>query len=269
MRTSVRRGLWCIAVGLAVSVLTAALLSYGRSAQVPPSLFDSREGAWLDREIQPPIAVSRDGARFGMTWTRSPAFDQVQIRRPSAKEWKEWANAFFPESAEIGKRVQEDLAKRQQYNYRSSNLDWHDRGVPLRDLPPAWAGFPPTSGEIVTVYTAAYGWPIRILRVRGGILADPEDTSAMTGQISDGLGRFANPFVAEPAWGVAWTPIWWGLAASTLVVAGPLWVVWTGSAWAVRLQRRSRGRCGSCGYPAGIADVCSECGAKATRPSKA
>ena len=250
-------------------MLTGALLSYGRSAQVPRSMFDTSEGAWLDREIQPPIAVSRDGVRFGMTWTRSPAFDQVQIRRPSAKEWKEWANDTFPEVAETRKRVQEDLAKRENYNFRSSALDWHDRGVPLLDRPPLWAGFPPTSGEVVAVSTAAYGWPIRVLRVRGAVLADPMDTSAMTGQTSDGLGRFANPFVAEPAWGVAWIPIWWGLAANTLLVASPLWVVWTGSAWAVCLRRRSHGRCVSCGYPAGTAGVCSECGAKDTHPSRA
>lgn len=269
MQRSVRRGLYCLGIGLTVSVLTGAVLSYARSAQVPSSLFDSREGTWLDRELQPPIAVSRNGSRFGMTWTRSPAFDQVQIRRPSAKEWKEWATDTYPEAAEIEKRLQEDLAKQKQYNYRSGILDWHDRGAPLRVQPPSWAGFPPIDGNVVAVSTAAYGWPIRVLRVRGAILADPVDTSAMTGSTSDGLGQFANPFVAEPAWGLAWIPIWWGLLANTVVVASPLWIAWAGLARAIHVKRRSRGLCGSCGYPMGTADICPECGEKTARPSTA
>lgn len=55
-------------------------------------------------------------------------------------------------------------------------------------------------------------------------------------------------------------PVWPGFAVSALVCGAPVWIVWFGGGVARRAIRRRRGLCAACGYPRGVANVCSECG---------
>lgn len=274
MRRAARRLAWCLALALFLTLLSGVALSYARSTQSPGSLFHAGDGAWLDREHQPPIAVTHRGVRYAMSWSRSPVYEQVQLLRPAPAEWDDWAAERFPTPDALAQQVNQHLARRQTSNFRSGLLAWHDRATPLITHPPAWATFPPAEGEVVAITTAAYGWPVRVLRVRGQILADPVNTWAMKSKATDGLGTFPNPHVAEPAWGVAWKPIWPGLALNVLALALPAWLLWSALAAALAAARarwrRAHARCPHCGYDAHAAiTTCPECGKATNGPSAA
>jgi hypothetical protein len=57
-------------------------------------------------------------------------------------------------------------------------------------------------------------------------------------------------------------PLWGSLLVNTGVQAALLWVVVCFPRSLTRAIRLRRGLCAACGYPAGTAAVCSECGAE-------
>ncbi len=60
-------------------------------------------------------------------------------------------------------------------------------------------------------------------------------------------------------------PLWPGLVFNTLMYGGLVWFCCFGVfAWRKR-RRLRRGCCPACGYPAGVSDVCSECGGPVMR----
>jgi hypothetical protein len=133
--------------------------------------------------------------------------------------------------------------------------------------PPAWAGSPPESGLVGLVETVAYGWPIRVLRVRGRLFVASDDYSAVTKKETDGLGSFENPWVARPAWGVAWNPIWKPAVVSAMLYGTVLWLLFTALLLVLSWRRVRNGKCIRCGYNlSGIplqadgAAMCPECG---------
>jgi len=55
-------------------------------------------------------------------------------------------------------------------------------------------------------------------------------------------------------------PIWPAFAINTLAYAAILWLVFIAPFKVRRAIRRRRGCCGSCNYPVGPSDICTECG---------
>lgn len=56
-------------------------------------------------------------------------------------------------------------------------------------------------------------------------------------------------------------PRWGGLALDVLLFGLVPWAAFCGWRDLRRVQRHRRGRCEGCGYPVGVSDLCTECGA--------
>lgn len=259
------RAFWCIALGLALSLLSGIALSWSRAAMLPDSLFGSLSSPWLERQHQPNLAITRGGVQLGMTISRSPILDRIDLRRPSRQDWQQWASETYSTPDAVESQLRQDRLKRDELmqskvNYSTYLLQWADLGVPVQPEPPSWAAFPPADGDLVQVSTLAFGWPCRVIRIRGSIFADPIDTSGVKSTSTDGLGSYPSPLAGEPAWGIAWVPIWPGLALNTLIIAAPLSLLWTAAITTrARLRRRAH-RCPACGYPTPGLTRCPECG---------
>lgn len=231
-----RRAAACLVVGTLLAAFAAALTSLGRSAQHPRRWFDAYEGSGSERSIATSVSVESDKGRRLLHWDRTSLWDSVRLQRMRPEDWAEW-----------------DRQSRSP-------------ATPHPALP-RWAVSPADGSDVGLVETVAYGWPLRVLRVRGRLIVADDDYTAVTRKEADGLGTFENPWVARPAWGVAWIPIWPALLLSGGMFGSALWVLLTG-AISVRLWARARsGRCIHCGYdlkntganPA-IAWRCPECG---------
>ena len=116
----------------------------------------------------------------------------------------------------------------------------------------------------------ACGWPVRSLwcdlyRVHG-----PQVLGALTR--TPGHGFFETSL---PRWQamiprvLPWQPIWIGFAVDTGIFALVLWLLVRGPFVARQLLRIKRGRCPVCGYPAGGAPQCTECGQGRPRRARA
>lgn len=108
----------------------------------------------------------------------------------------------------------------------------------------------------------AAGWPIRSMRWCYKV-KDPPGTNIfepswagirLTDHASVSSWHLAR-FRAVPV-----LPAWRGFVANTSLYAAALATSVLGARWLRCWWRRRRGRCGYCGYPAGVADVCTECG---------
>jgi len=201
----------CLLVGTLASYSAGVVLSMGRSAQWPESLFDSRDGHWLiPRTTQPRVSIQWANARHaarpvdfsqsvGMKWKRSPTHDTIVLRALTAREWESWGRTEYPATASV---LEEIIALRgkppdpHQYGYK---IDFARGNHDLLTRPPIWAGRltgDPSEGVVESV---AYGWPIRTVVCTGRLLVDPGDRQLVKATTSDGLGSFSNPFVAAPA----------------------------------------------------------------------
>lgn len=231
-----RRVIICLVIGFLLSGSPAVLVSLARSAQYPRQWFDAYEGSGRERTIAASISLQTDEGRRLLHWDRAGLWDSVRLQRMRPADWAEW-----------------------------------DRQSPSPISPhpalPYWAASPSEGSNVGLVETVAYGWPIRVMRVRGRLIVPADDHTAIIRKESDGLGAFENPWVARPAWGVAWVPIWPGLLLGGAMHGAALWLLLTG-VFSVRVWRRVRfGRCIHCGYdlknagvPAPTAQRCPECG---------
>ncbi len=150
------------------------------------------------------------------------------------------------------------------------NADGYSSRTP-NHLPPWWADSPVEGSNVGLVETVAYGWPIRVLRVRGRLIVPPDDYTTIIRKETAGLGAFENPWVARPAWGVAWVPIWSALLISGTVYGTSVWVLLWAASLARRWSRVRSERCVHCGYDLkstgtnrGSTPRCPECGRDAS-----
>lgn len=181
-------------------------------------------------------SVTTDKGRFLLHWDRTALWDSVRLQRMRPEDWTEW--------------------------------DKQSRTTP-RPHPalPRWAESPADASQVRLVETVAYGWPLRVLRVRGRLIVTSDNSTAISRKETDGIGAFENPWVARPAWGVASIPIWTGLLTSGAMHGAILWLLVTGAALVRLWLRVHSGRCAHCGYTllrtgalvAG-ATRCPECG---------
>lgn len=219
------RAAGCGAIGWLTGVAIAFACSYARVSGWPTERFDHESGSMQEvpaAALHPRYSVGHGAQRRGVVWLRTALWDSVTLARLAPHEWAEWGVARYPA------------------------LD--DR--PDVENPPGWAVAPPEAGSVVMVETVAYGWPARALRVRGQLHAAPNDSTSVTATESDGAfaGRFPNPFVARPAWGMAWIPLLKGSLINALVFGVPCWLAWTAAARLRSAARRRRGLCVTCGY---------------------
>ena len=247
------------AAGALISLVPAGLISWARSAQSPHWLFDAERGALTERTRQPSIAVGTPTDRVGMKWQHSHVHDVGWLRRLSEREWELSGNRRFLHVSRIDDLIRadreappEDLGLllgpgRSAVKPRLVVQQWE---------PPHWAILPPAKGPEVLVETAAYCWSCRVLRCCGAIHAWPDRRSAMTRAATDGLGIFHNPWVAQPACGIAWRPIWHSFLLSASLYATVIWVVLRSLKTVRAWRRRRRGRCPNCNFiPAGVAPL--------------
>jgi|GEM_PF-1690843 len=265
-----RRGIYSLVLGAFVPIGLAAALSWGRCVEFPRRWFNWETGSWTGKQLQPNVSIEGPLGRLAMQWDSSPVLDVVSLRRVTEKEWSEWGLAQYPDVVRVPELVRADLSVRESLRgeaaFQSRWTAFADKGKLLRSRAPSWASRPPGEGELVLIETAAYGWPLRVLKNHGRVFADPADTLAITRMDTDGLGTFKNPWVAHPAWGIAWIPIWPALLASSAAY-GVMWfsLFCGGALWRSR-RRRKQGRCTGCGYDlAGVPDSsphlvrCPEC----------
>lgn len=114
-----------------------------------------------------------------------------------------------------------------------------------------------------------FGWPWRAFQVvTMETSQDNARTDALKSVYQRGIELRARkdqhdrPPVLPPR------PVWAGLAADAAVYGGAWWGLLT-LPGARRRWRVKQGLCGSCGYPRGPAEVCSECGARPARRAPA
>ena len=266
----------CLLVGTLASYSAGVVLSMGRSAQWPESLFDSGDGHWLiPRTTQPHVSIPWADASnvalpvdfsqsVGMEWERSPIHDTIVLRALTAREWESWGRTKYPATASVLEEISALRANPPDPHQFGYTIDFARRNDDLLSRPPMWAGRltgDPSEGVVESV---AYGWPIRTVVCTGRLRVDPSDRQLMKATTSDGLGSFSNPFVAAPAWGIAWRPIWLNLMGSGALFGSALLAVMLVARALVRAFRNRRGRCVMCGYKlvaAGQGARCPECGA--------
>ncbi len=266
-RAVVRRAIVALFAGALLSVLVAGLFSWGRSVQRPRGLFDAEHGRWLERAVQPGIAVPSPTGRLAMQWQHSAMVDVVSLRCLSEKEWKDWGNERFPDASRAEEFIQAARESRGDEGFRSEWAAFADCGAALRVSAPSWAYLPSSEGVVIEILveTVAYGWPFRVLRCRGALMGSPTAPSEITGTESTGLGCFENPWVDHPAWGVAWQPIWPSLLLSAALYGAALWIVVRVPVTIRVWRRKRRGACTNCGYSlagdfSATDQACPECG---------
>jgi hypothetical protein len=238
----VRRAAVFLLSGMVVSMGIGMGVSWMRSAGWPPSLFDFETGTLRELARQSQGAVWIGDDKYGMGWSGTSFTDMWSLRRLTNEDWKEWAWYSYREPQEhpqlFGRRIE-------------------------RETPPSWVSVPDARAGEGYVETAAYGWPLRVVRCRGAFLSVAGDSSSFKRGASDGLGNFDNPWVASPAWGIAWKPIWPNLLASAALYGTVMWMSVAMVGAVRRVLRRQRGSCAACGYDLrGLgAGMCPECGA--------
>jgi hypothetical protein len=271
----------CFLVGTLVAYGVGVVLSMGRSAQWPESLLDSRDGRWLlPRTTQPRLSIPWADASHaalpldfsqsvGMEWERSPIHDTIVLRALTAHEWERWGRTEYPATASVLEEISALRANPPDPHQFGNTIDFARRNDDLLTRPPMWAGRltgDPSEGVVESV---AYGWPVRTVVCTGRLLVDPGDRQLVKATTSDGLGSFSNPFVAAPAWGIAWRPIWLPLIGSGTLFGSALLAMMLGARSLVYAFRVRRGRCLRCGYQlasAGPGACCPECGDGARDP---
>jgi hypothetical protein len=114
-----------------------------------------------------------------------------------------------------------------------------------------------------------YGWPLYSMAwydgsdayARGGEtgirgrLRSGVALPASLGRISRSVG-YPGPYSRR----LPLQPVWEGFAVNSVLYASAAVAAVLGPHWVIRLRRRRRGLCETCGYDAGESPVCSECG---------
>lgn len=245
----VRRATWCLIAGFVLSLGIASIASLERSAQYQYRFGYFISSMFYESHVMFYVAVKTHEGRRAMSWERSILWDSVRFRRLLPSQWLDWGTQAIPIGSDFQRLNKVILTA------------------------PSWAAAPPEDGEVNVVETVAYGWPIRVLRVRGQLVVDPYDYTAVTKTETDGLGAFEHLWVAQPAWvgrpawGIAWYPIWSLAALSAILYGVILWIPVTTLVLARSWLKVRSGKCVRCGYnltgsplgPEG-ALACPECG---------
>lgn len=238
-RRTIRRSISCLLLGASLAVLTTVWLA-----------ISPQRVAWLD-----PYVIS---AQLGLTgngpgwqdgrWVihdgRVSFFVYVPHRRLGRTE----------HIAGVVQRA-EDAPRDPDAGYVEGVPGWLRRHTTREELT-----HPIDDIQIVRVQES--GWPMRAASsamvstfsgnatvLRDGIPGDPLRASVLQGR--------------DP---IPTAIVWPGFLANAVVYAIPLLVIWELCALSVRMRRRSRGLCASCGYDlsdqAEPSAVCPECGAR-------
>lgn len=173
-----------------------------------------------------------------------------------------------------------------------------ERGWPVA-VDPSW-GPPQEAGELRALgYTEFNAWTTRnpVFREDRTVEASPDKNgvlgsragwprrSLQTAEVFPPFSRDTSEGFEFVSWhaGIAWTrmfpgsawvfylptkPLWGGFVVNSAAYGLWTWMLACGFGTFRRLLRRRRGLCPSCGYPAGTAPRCTECG-QSVRPRSA
>ncbi len=138
--------------------------------------------------------------------------------------------------------------------------------------------------EIQTLYDSVVhlriGWPLRSFSAERWLYGTgPNDTRPSYGQAPGqriegdveigGVSFDRGEFFGSPELRIiAYRPMLLGFTFNTFVYAAILGIIMWCAIEMRRMNRRRRGLCGQCAYPAGVSGVCTECGAAVTPASR-
>jgi hypothetical protein len=221
---------------------------------------------WVDASDAPrPVEL---GEGVGMEWERSLIHDTIVLRAFTTHDWESWGRTEFPAAGSVLEQIHKLRDSPPDPYRRDRTIDFARRNDDLLTHPPRWSAQLTGNLSEGAVESVAYGWPLRTVVCTGRLLVDPADRHLVKASVSDGLGSFSNPFVAAPAWGIAWRPIWLNLMGSGALLGSALLAVMLGARALVCAFRSRRGRCVTCGYKlaaVGQGARCPECGVVAER----